>query len=390
MKGKNLLILVLLAVALAALAVLTSRKEKELAPDLLGRYVLPNLPVNDIEKIVVYSEQSTVTVTRVDNVWLSPDKFNYPVDFGKVRECLLKLAELRIGQMVQVDNDERSELKIISPLGELPSDSHGIGTLVELRGKGDKKLASLLVGDTHQRKTQGRGISFGGYPDGHYVSPDNGGTIYLITETLDDLPRDVKNWLDTNLVNVPSSDIKEVTISGPRRDTVRLTRKKDGGGLDVEGLSAKEETDSSKLQGIESALSYLRFDDIADPSITEKELDMGKPVIFKALTQKNEVYTVNIGGSPEGSNNRYVRIEVALEKPDKPVLPAAETEGKKKDSPQDTEKKQADERKELEIKIKALNENLRKWTYLMASYKTDSMTATRNDLVKEKEKKKEE
>ena len=41
---------------------------------------------------------------------------------------------------------------------------------------------------------------------------------------------------------------------------------------------------------------------------------------------------------------------------------------------------------ELDEKIRSLNERHGLWTYVIASYKAESLTATREDLVKEKEK----
>ena len=57
MKGKNLIILAVVAAVLVAAALWRTRKGEEAPPDLIGKPVLSELPVNDISKLVVVSMQ---------------------------------------------------------------------------------------------------------------------------------------------------------------------------------------------------------------------------------------------------------------------------------------------------------------------------------------------
>ena len=218
MKVKNLIILLVLAVILIGLAVLSSRDKSRSATNVIGTLILPDLPVNDVEKLVVSSSSDTLTVAKVEQVWVVPQKFNYPADFTKIRDVLLKLSELKIGQVIHVDESQRPNLKMTAPGDPVALDE--TGTLMELFGKENNKLASLLMGATHSRQSRGP-QSFGGYPDGRYVSSDDGKNVYLTSETLNEISTEIKDWLDTDLINVPSSEIKDITISGPARKTER-------------------------------------------------------------------------------------------------------------------------------------------------------------------------
>lgn len=386
MKGKTLLILVVAALVLGGLAVLTSRREAAATSSAMGKPVLPGLPVNDVRNIVVTDGAETATVTRVNDTWVSADKHNYPADFEKVRDALIKLSELKVGQVMKVDSDQRERLKMIAPSSAVEADT--TGTLVELRDESNLLVGSLLLGDTRMRKSTGEPMSYGGGADGQYVSPDQGRTVYLVAEALDNLSASPKQWLNTELTSVTASDVTTVTIQHPGEEPIRLVRPDSGGDLEVQGLSKKEESDASKMYGVSSALSYLRLDDVADPALTDEALGLDKPIVYTAVTQKGEIYTVALGASTEGDSGRYARLSVALS-PEEPEADAGETApDAEADSEAEAMKKAAEERRLLEEQTADLNARLAPWTYVIASYKADAMTHTRDALVKEKEKEK--
>jgi len=200
-----------------------------------------------------------------------------------------------------------------------------------------------------------------------------------------------KEWLDRDLASVESSEIAEVSVAGGEGTTLRFTRPAAGGSLTLEGLTDKEEGDSGKLSSLESALSYLRADDVADPSLSDARLGMTNATVFTAVTKKGEIYTATVGGTAAGTGQRYVRLAVALKPAEPPPPPAAAP------APADTNaavaatndvaaaaKAAAEERKKTEEKVAALGKKLQPWTFLVESYKAESMTPTRAALVKEK------
>ncbi len=392
MKPKNLIILVVVAAVLAGLAVLTKRDKGSSTPDILGNTILPDLPVNDVAKVVVQTEGATATVERVKGTWVATSKHGYPADFGKVRDGLMKLSELKIGQVARLNSEQCDALKL-----HPPGEENG-GTLLSLYDASGKELASLLLGETHERKPQGGAGPMGpmgGYPDGRFVSTDNGKTVYLVDETLSDLSSTTKDWLETDLLNVSGSDVMEVSITGPERPPVKLKRPEKGKTMELEGLAENEELKTSKMYSIESAISYLRLADLADPALSDEQLGLDKPVVFQAATVKDEIYSVSIGGSPESSSDRYVRIACAMKpsepEPEKAVETEGQTDEEKKaaeEKAKEEAEKKAKERKETEDKVKELNDKLARWTFVIESYKAESMLTKRADLVEEKEEEK--
>jgi hypothetical protein len=91
---------------------------------------------------------------------------------------------------------------------------------------------------------------------------------------------------------------------------------------------------------------------------------------------------VKIGSSPTNSAERYVRLEVTLKPADTNQPSAAEAGGTNAVA---VAAKAADERKQLEGETQTLNGKIGKWTYLIESYKAESLVTTREALVKKKE-----
>jgi len=413
MKGKNLLILVVVAGVLVGLAVLTSRKQKRHAvvATEIGKPVLAALQdpdtLNSIERIEVLSPGGTVTVARVEGAWVAPRKYNYPADFGKVRDFVRTLRDLEIGHTLKGGAAERRELELLTPGGAA---TNGIGTVVKLETAAGEEVASLLVGKEHERAAPADSpyARYGAYPDGRYILA--GEKPVLVADTLSALPSDVKDWFDTTVVNVSSYDITNITVTGANGTTLTFQRPEPGGDLVVADLNEDtEEMETAAAGGLANALSYLNFQDIADPSLSDEALGFDDPVKLIARTKENKVYTLTIGGSPEDSDNRYVRVSAAYEPPAEPapapgeddvetpetepgtnVTAAATADVEAEKAEDEARKKRREEQEKRAGEVEALNERVGPWTYVVNSYKVDDVTADRSAFVKAKEEEEEE
>jgi hypothetical protein len=385
MRGKNLLILVALAVIVVLIALAGSRKKEAAPPDVVGRAVLPKLDVNSVEKIVLRSGVGGLTLARVNGVWCVPDKFGYPASFEKIRTALRKLVDMKIGQVVDVSDAVKGDLKMRMPSSSTNAPASGVGTSLELLGKGDKRVAGLLVGDSRRRKQEGAPADYRGYPDGQYVSTDGGTNVYLVKESLEDISADAKSWLDAEIMNTAGADITEITLATTNGESLKLSRPKGGGSLMVEGLKGDEETDASKMYSVEGALSYLRFDDLADPSLSPAQLGMDKPAIFTAVTTNGEIYTVKIGGTAPNGDSRYVTIGASVVGTNEAAVISQPETNKDEKAVSEAAAEKAAHRKAIEKKVTALQEKVGKWTYIVASYKANAMLTPRSGVVKKKE-----
>ena len=345
MTKKNLITLGVAAVVLGTAAYLSGSGRKMKAPSLVGKPVMADFDLSQIAKIEIGGAKK-MTLASTDNGWVLESLFGYPADITKIRENLLKLKELKVGHVAAGKKLEG-------------------GKMVDLQDASGKSVAALALGEMHQRQATGQMAQFGGgsYPDGRYVQV--GDQVALVKETLEAFDGDPKSWADTQIAAVPAADITAVQMI--RDDKMVKLTKKDGAWT-MDGLTEKEEFDTSKSYGIDSALSYLNFTGVIDPAKTEAELGISTGVVYTVMLKNGQTYTAKIGNTVENGTDRYFKVKAAF-------------------SPTGTNEV---ENAAAAKAVEAFNAKAAKWTYTIASYSADNMTKTRADLVKAKEEPKKE
>ena len=367
MKPKTLVVLTVVALALTLATILT-RKTPNRNAGTLGGKVLPALDINAVRSLRVIAPEGTVTVSRVDGTWVCEEAHGYPVDFERLKKALIELSNLKVGQVMRLDDEQKAAIKLIPTSGETP----GVG--VELFDQAGKTLASLVLGK--ERRRDASPSPYGAPADGRYITVDEGKTALLVSSGLAELAAaQPQNWLKTDILNVPASDVMRVSIAGPGRTTVVLTRTNATAELDLEGVGPSEAFDTSKRYGLSAGLSYLRFDDIADPALDETVAGLDDPVLYEATTGKGATYTLALGASPADRDGRYAVVRVTLAPADMDASLSEEDAAKA-----------AKERATLEDEVAALNARLGKWTFVIGKHKADPLMAGRNELVKSIEK----
>ena len=289
MKMKNLTLLLGAAVVLGGAAFLLQRGSRPAAAQLNGKSVLPGLRVADVARVEVGDGRLVLAASAEG--WKVESLHGYPADREKIAENLLKLAELKVGQVAR-------------------GRALGAETKVSLKDTAGKTLAALALGDKHVKKASGQAAMFGGggYPDGRYLAFQ--GETVLVKDTLDAFDGDVKSWCSTRIASVPSDQVTAVSFAHGG-ETVELTK----GTNDVwtlKGLTDKEELDASKTYSLDSALSYLDFTSVADPKLTEAELGFATGFVYTAtLKDGTNVVTrmATVGNAVKDGTDRYVRLD---------------------------------------------------------------------------------
>jgi len=345
MKTKNLAALAGAAAVLGGLAFWSSQSKQLKPATSVGKPVLPKVDLSAVAAIEYGAKDAKTVVALKDNGWCVPALFDYPADLTRLRENLLKLTDLKIGHVQRGKKLDDAAVR------------------VDLKDAAGKPLAALRLGDKHQRNApegMGGGMFGGGsWPDGRYVAREGSDEVYLVKETLDAFDGDPKAWVDTQILNVPSAELTSFTLARGDAKTV-LTRQ--DGTLKIDGLGEKEELDTSKTYGVESALGYLSFAGIADPKLTPEELGFATGAVYTAAAKDGTVYTATVGNAA-ADGNRYARFAVAF-------TPTGTNETVNA---------------ELKKKAEDLQGKLAPWTYLVAASTADNMGRTRADLVKAKE-----
>jgi hypothetical protein len=349
MTPQKLISLTVAAAVLVGLAYYSNTSRKVKTPSQVGKPVISGFDLSDVARIEAGAAGGKKLVLESSDAgWVIKSLFGYPADLTKIREHLLALKDLKIGHVA-------AGKKMTAP------------ALVDLQNAAGKSLATLRLGDKHLRQPSGEMEQFGGggFPDGRYVSSAGADTVFLVKETLEAFDGDPKSWADTQIVSVPSSDIAAIELAS-RGQTAKLTKK--DGAWTIDGLGAKEEFDTSKSYGVESALSSLNFNTIADPALTEEQLGMTTGAVYTVTLTSGERYTAKLGNALDAGTDRAFKISAAF-------------------TPVGTN---ATENAALAKKVETFNAKAGKWTYVIPSYNAENMTKSRADLVKPKEEPKKE
>lgn len=339
---KKLIILVAVAAALIGAALWLKSGDSKKATNVVGKKILPDFNISQVSRVEIAGAKS-LNLTSGEAGWTVDALHGYPAHGKKILDELLKLKELKVGQ----------------PAAGI---SNATPTTVVLKDAADKELAKLVMGEQHRSAPRGEMAQFGGgYPDGRYVTLD--GTTVIVNDALDAFDGDPKKWVDTKICDITASDIKEVTYA-KGKETFKLTRKDSTWTLD--SLGPKEELDTSKTYSVESALSYLSFEDVVDPKKPEAELGLTTGSVYTATLKNGIIYTAKIGNKIGASSTFKVSASF------KPVGT------------------NATENAACEKMVKEFNDKVGKWTYTIPYYKAESLSKTRKDLVKAKEEPKKE
>ena len=337
MTTKNLVMLGVAAVVLGGAAYMCGSGRKIKAASVNGKSVLEKFDVADVAKLEIGGAKK-LTLAATDKGWAVETLFGYPADVTKIRENLLKLADLKVGQVAP-------GIKLDKPIAVSVKDAKG------------KELAKATLGDQHRSKPKGEAAMYGGgYPDGRYVK--FGEKVVLVKDSLDAFDGDFKKWIDARICAVPSADVKAVSFA-KGKEKVELTKKDSTWTL--AGLGPKEELDTSKTYSLDSALSYLDLNGVADPKLTEKDLGFATGSVYTVSLKDGKSYIATVGNAAGG--DRYFKVAASFK--------AVGTN--------------ATENAKLEKDVKAFNDKTAKWVYTISSYSADSMSKTRKDLVKAKE-----
>lgn len=313
MNTKNLVCLAAVAAVLGGAAYCLQSGSRPASAKLNGKVILPNLSVADVARVEVGGK---LTLASSADGWKVESLYGYPADREKIAENLMKLADLKVGQVAR-------------------GRKLGAESTVVLKDAAGKSLAELKLGDKHNKKAKA-GAPYGGYPDGRYVAFEN--ETVLIKDTLDAFDGDVKQWCNTRVASISSSDVVAVKFAHDK-EVVELS-KGTNSVWTLKGLTDKEELDSSKTYSLDSALSYLDFNAVADPKLTEAELGFSTGYVY-TVTVKEGSNTVNhvayVGNKVKDGSDRYFKLDDG------------------------------------------------KWVYAISTYSAENMMKSRADLVKAKE-----
>ena len=387
MKSKSVVLLAGAFALLAGVAYFTSGNDgSRMRQDggvARGDRVFKDLDVNQATKVVITKGTNAVTLVQKGESWVAETLYGYPAEFDTIRSSLIKLVDLKVGDVLQGGTSHLEEF--------------GLGTSatsLELKTADDKPVAKILLGEN--RKGVDDGSGFGAGNEGRYVNVEKG-PVVLVEENFDAISADPLAWVNKQILNLSSPDVSEVGVSNSNGTfTVKVEADSK---YSVDGLKETEEVDAGRAGRLHRGLQYISFEDVADPTKPDTEYGFDKADIYMCNLKNGLAYTALLGKvTPKG---RYAKFNAEYKEPtaptedqaDKLVPPASTNVVAATNAPPRAElvktklaELKAEHQKKVdETKAKlAEMDKVKPWVFVINTYSAESLTPTRADIVKPK------
>ncbi len=214
MKSKTIGILAGITILGIVVAILVNREPASYLPN-SGELLFPQLlsMVNEVNEVVVESNDQTVTLVRGENTWGVKEKAGYRADLEKVKQTLIGLAELRILEP-KTKNPE-----LYDRLGLQDKEQEGsLSTTLTLKTPNNPGAALVIVGNQRPAKGNPRMSDI-------YVRQPGDPQTWLVMGNLP-LEKVAGEWLDKEITALTSKRVHRVTVTHPGGDTLFVSKDK--------------------------------------------------------------------------------------------------------------------------------------------------------------------
>jgi hypothetical protein len=376
MNRKQLAILVALVVVIGGISVLTlkdTRSNWSSRESNSGDRVVADFPVNDVNGIVITTQDGKVKLTRTDGGWVVSDRGNYAANFSSVQELLVNVLEMEPVQKPKAGASNLGRLQLVDPEKTENADESATRVVFEISGS---PTTTLFLGKEHTRQAQGGGPMGGGsYPDGRYVMVgDDLDSLSLVQQTFASVNSDPIGWLNKDFFKVEK--IKAIQYRPLEATNAwSVTREDDTKDFAFDGAKEDETLDTTKASGLKFLLSSPSFVDVAvGQSAADTGLD--KPVTASIETFEGFKYVVSLGKKDE-KDQYFLKFSVDA-KIEKTRTPG---EGEK---PEDKAKRDTEHKEKVEKLAEKLaaEKKLAGNVYIVSKFTVDALLKDRKDLLK--------
>jgi len=294
-------ILVVLLVVLGGGALVYQHQERGRRPEnvgTLGRALFKDLKVADIAAIAIQEPKAALTLQRKDERWVLAERGDFPADLARVREFVLKVIGLKVGQSEPLGEKDRARLNLDAS-----------GTRVEFKDAQGKALGAFVLGKKYFKREVDNPDK--AIPDGRFLAlPDEAGTAYLVGDPLTQATARTSEWIERTSFQVER--IKTLEVRYPAGGGYRIERQADNAEWKLAGANPGEKLDISRANAASYSLSLLELADVAPKDAGDTGLD--QPVLINATTLAGAAYAIKVGKL--AGENHYVSFTATGLKPD--------------------------------------------------------------------------
>jgi hypothetical protein len=379
MNRKQFVILLVLVIVIGGYGLSLRKKESsswEGANPAIGKKLLGDLPVNDVNHIALKQGTNELNLTKKDDLWRVRERNDYPANYSEISDFLLKVRDLKVAQSEKVGSSQLSRLALVAGEGT------NSALVVDFKDHSDKTLKSLMLGKKHMKRSNrpspmGMGGEMGdeGWPDGRYVKlGSDADRVSLVSEPLANIEPKPDAWLNKDFFKIEKARSIAVTFPAAT-NSWKLTRETEAGEWKLADAKPTEQLDNSKATGAANPLNSPSFVDVLTTGKPEETV--ATPTLVTVDTFDNFTYTLKVG--QKTNENFPLAMSVSAE------LPKERTAGKD-EKPEDKDKLDKEfkeKQKKLEEKL-AQEKGYEKWVYLVSTWTVEPMLKERAQMLVEK------
>lgn len=372
MNRKQFLLVLLALVIIGSAGLVLAKRDQQTwtVPEAkVGDNILPNFPFNNVEFIHVKGVVD-FNLAHTNGIWRVRERNDYPANFGRISDLLLKIRDLKVVQSDLVGPSQLPRLSLNAP----GNPTNG-GALFEFKDGQGKVLASLLVGKKHDKpQDPSEPLGMHGLFDGRYLLlPNEPQNALVASDELAAADPQPAAWLNKDFFKI--EHVKLISVVAPNPDdSWEISRENDSSPWVLTDIKSGEvlSTNVANLAG--EILAFPEFDDVAEQTPDNMTaLGMDKPILVTVLTE-NLVYTLKVGHKlPNGEHPMTVAMSGNM--------PAARV-ADPTERPEDKAKLDAefqDKNKELQ-KLLDKGQTLSPWIY-EAGHWIEHVIHVRSDLL---------
>ncbi|MDR3110746.1 MAG: DUF4340 domain-containing protein, partial [Planctomycetaceae bacterium] len=214
-----------LAVLLAVLAVFTRPVAREMSSrDMVNKPLFPkfNDPLGikslEITKVGSLGQQLSFKIAETAGVWTIPTHEYYPADakdrMPQVAEALTDLTVIEVANDFANSKDveaDQAMYGVLDPSSDKGGPSDGMGTRVKVTGQNDEVWVDMIIGKEVESPNS-PDDSDGAPKRLRYVRVADEQAVYVVAIELDRFSTRFEDWIEKNLLDISSFDIKQVFI----------------------------------------------------------------------------------------------------------------------------------------------------------------------------------
>ena len=296
--------------------------------------------LNQVASITLRTHDNQFQIKNQDGNWSLPDKGNYPVDLGRIKEVLLGMADL-VPLEEKTSNPDYYERLHLEDITHESSKA----TEIDLIDDKGQPIASLLIGKTQPAKLKPELSEV-------FVREPGKAKSWL---TLGNLPTytQATDWVNKSLLEIPETSIQSVEIfDNKHKSQLLITKATDKPNqFNLMNIPKDKTIDSQfSVNYVATTLAKLSLENIYLPT----DVDFSAITSPTAVIKTTEGNTYNLF-TQEKEGKTYVKLAVAAK-----------------------DDKQAN--------IEAMQEKFTHWIFTIPQYQAEELKKKTADLLKKPEK----